>query len=192
MADARFLNFIDMINGGGAGRAGSRFEGGGLLSMLGNALGIRPYGYEDRLSEMRPMARPAGLLSTQGQTRPQARPLPMTGMDETLVAPQYGMPPEQGPFFKDPRVASPASAQVMLPLERFGGQAPNSGPIGGPGRSPTGGPRDDTDAARAIFKKQFNDIYAIPGMDAYADQMRIDPSVIERAFNRWVANGGRF
>ena len=86
MADQRFLNFIDMINGGGAGRAGSRFEGGGLLSLIGNALGIRPYGYEDRLSEMRPQARPTGLLSTQGQTRPQARPqLPMTGMDETLV-----------------------------------------------------------------------------------------------------------
>lgn len=85
MADQPFLNFIDMINGGGAGRAGSKFEGGGLLSMLGNALGIRPYGYEDRLSQMRPQARPTGLLSTQGQTRPQARPLPMTGMDETLV-----------------------------------------------------------------------------------------------------------
>ena len=80
MADQRYLNFIDMINGGGMGAAGSRFEGGGLLSMLGNALGVRPYGYEDRLSEVRPMARPAGLMPTQA--RPQ---LPVTGMDETLV-----------------------------------------------------------------------------------------------------------
>lgn len=190
MADQRFLNFIDMINGGGAGQAGSRFEGGGLLSMLANSLGIRPYGYEDRLSEMRPQARPAGLMPKRDRVRPQARPLPMTGMDEALVAPQYGMPPEQGPFYKDPRM-SMAQAQPMSPLERFGGQAPNSGPIGGPGRSPTG-PRDDTDAVRAIFRKQFNDLYAIPGMDAYADQMRLDPSVIERAFNRWAANGGRF
>jgi len=105
MADQRYLNFIDMINGGGMGAAGSRFEGGGLLSMLGNALGIRPYGYEDRLSEMRPMARPAGLMPTQA--RPQ---LPVTGMDETLVAPQHGIPSEQWPFFKDPRVAAQAQA----------------------------------------------------------------------------------
>lgn len=39
-----YLNFIDMINGGGMGRSGDKFEGGGLLSMLGNALGIAPYG----------------------------------------------------------------------------------------------------------------------------------------------------
>jgi hypothetical protein len=39
-----YLNFIDMINGGGMGAAGDKFEGGGLLSMLGNALGIAPYG----------------------------------------------------------------------------------------------------------------------------------------------------
>lgn len=38
----------DMIDGGGRGRSGDRFEGGGLLSAAGNALGIRPAGYRDR------------------------------------------------------------------------------------------------------------------------------------------------
>ena len=32
----RFTGLLDMIDGGGAGASGDRFEGGGLLSMLGN------------------------------------------------------------------------------------------------------------------------------------------------------------
>jgi hypothetical protein len=41
---------MDMFDGGGAGRAGDRFEGGGLLSFLGNSM-MRPAGYEDRLRD---------------------------------------------------------------------------------------------------------------------------------------------
>ena len=40
----KYLNFKDMFDGGGAGQSGDKFMGGGLLSMLGNALGIAPYG----------------------------------------------------------------------------------------------------------------------------------------------------
>lgn len=32
----RFTGLLDMLDGGGAGQSGDRFEGGGLLSMLGN------------------------------------------------------------------------------------------------------------------------------------------------------------
>ena len=63
---------IDRIDGGGPGRSGSRFEGGGLLSDIGNAL-MRPYGYRDRqaaLQAVRPNARPQGLL--------QVAPAPVT------------------------------------------------------------------------------------------------------------------
>ena len=42
MAD-KFLDFIDMIDGGGAGKFGKEFEGGGIFSMLANALAT-PYG----------------------------------------------------------------------------------------------------------------------------------------------------
>ena len=78
MADGKgFSGLLDMINGGGMGAAGSRFEGGPLSGLL-NALGIRPYGYEDRLSEMRPQARPTGLPDLQPvipiSQRPVARP----------------------------------------------------------------------------------------------------------------------
>jgi len=57
----KFLSLIDMIDGGGAGQAGDRFEGGGLLSDIGNLL-FRPHGYRDRMEELgqkRPMPRPA-------------------------------------------------------------------------------------------------------------------------------------
>lgn len=46
----RYKGLLDMIDGGGAGRSGDRFEGGGLLSLLANEL-FRPRGYEDRLRQ---------------------------------------------------------------------------------------------------------------------------------------------
>jgi len=46
MAEPRFLDFLDRIDGGGMGQSGDTFEGGGLLSMLGN-LFASPYGSED-------------------------------------------------------------------------------------------------------------------------------------------------
>jgi len=46
MAEKRFLDFLDRIDGGGMGQSGDRFEGGGLLSAIANAFGS-PYGSED-------------------------------------------------------------------------------------------------------------------------------------------------
>ena len=60
MDQKRFLGLMDMIDGGGMGRAGQTFEGGPLSGFL-NALGVRPAGYMDRLEDARPMARPANL-----------------------------------------------------------------------------------------------------------------------------------
>jgi hypothetical protein len=65
--DQRVNAVVDMINGGGQGRAGQQFEGGGLLSMLGNAF-AQPYGAEARgaqapASSMQPMARPASFAT---------------------------------------------------------------------------------------------------------------------------------
>jgi|TARA_B110000908_G_scaffold169898_1_gene228061 hypothetical protein len=46
MEKKRFLDFLDRLDGGGAGQMGDKFEGGGLLSLLGNVFGS-PYGSED-------------------------------------------------------------------------------------------------------------------------------------------------
>ena len=59
----KYKGLLDMINGGGAAAEGDKFEGGGLLSAIANAIAT-PYGSEDRMGdamqEQRPMARPSG------------------------------------------------------------------------------------------------------------------------------------
>ena len=60
-----FKNMADMFDGGGAGRAGQRFEGGAMSDFL-NDIGVKPYGYYDRMKAVRPQMRPAGLLNGGG------------------------------------------------------------------------------------------------------------------------------
>lgn len=79
MAD-RFLNFLDMIDGGGMGASGNEFQGGGLLSDIGNAL-FQPYGYRERqrgMAETRPQMRPMDMQPMPAPTpAPMPRPNPM-------------------------------------------------------------------------------------------------------------------
>jgi len=112
MAD-RFLDFIDMIDGGGygEGKMGDKFEGGGIFSMLANALAT-PYGSEDdermrRVRQMRGLLAPdesialrtaprptvtrgGGAGQAQAQVRPQARPAQSMPFGSTPVG--GGMP----------------------------------------------------------------------------------------------------
>jgi hypothetical protein len=74
MADGRYLGLLDMLDGGGAGRAGQTFEGGPLSGLM-NALGIRPMGYMDRLAQQQPPMRPAG-LGVPSPTSPALLPPP--------------------------------------------------------------------------------------------------------------------
>ena len=47
MADrAKFLDFLDMIDGGGAGQMGGEFQGGGIFSEIANMIAT-PYGSEE-------------------------------------------------------------------------------------------------------------------------------------------------
>ena len=47
----RFTGLLDMLDGGGAGQSGDKFEGGGLLSMLGN-LFMKPIQAEQRIEDI--------------------------------------------------------------------------------------------------------------------------------------------
>jgi len=47
--DTRVSALRDMLDGGGRGRYGDTFEGGPLSGLL-NAIGVRPLGYNDRMS----------------------------------------------------------------------------------------------------------------------------------------------
>jgi len=102
MAD-KFLDFIDMIDGGGAGKFGKEFEGGGIFSMLANALAT-PYGSEDderkrRVRQMR------GLLAPDESIAPKAAPRPTVtrggGTGRTQVRPQAS-PAQNMPFGSTP------------------------------------------------------------------------------------------
>lgn len=101
MADQKgFLNFIDMINGGGMGAAGDKFEGGGLLSMLGNALGISPYGSRDRQeADKAALANMAAGMATQ-PVQPVQRAYSGRG--------SYGMP-------EDPRAIAADAMKALQP-----------------------------------------------------------------------------
>ena len=119
MAERKFLDFLDRIDGGGMGQSGDTFEGGGLLSMLGN-LFASPYGSEDPERRARrdafyggePMAasgfnpapvRAAGEMATGGD-------LQYSGRDPRPAVLREGM--------------QPAAYEAPSPLERFGGQPP--------------------------------------------------------------------
>jgi len=62
-SQARFLDFLDMIDGGGAGQMGDTFEGGGIFSALANLMAT-PYGSEDagRRASREEFLRGRGLL----------------------------------------------------------------------------------------------------------------------------------
>ena len=102
MAD-KFLDFIDMIDGGGAGKFGKEFEGGGIFSMLANALGT-PYGSEDE-ERMRKLRQMRGLLAPDESIAPKAAPRPAVtrggGANRTQVRPQ-ARPAQSMPFGSTP------------------------------------------------------------------------------------------
>ena len=89
MAD-KFLDFIDMIDGGGAGKFGKEFEGGGIFSVLANALAT-PYGSEDK-ERMRKLRQMRGLLAPDESIAPKAAPRPTVtrggGAGRAQVRPQ--------------------------------------------------------------------------------------------------------
>jgi len=79
----KFLDFMDMVDGGGAGKTGDKFQGGGLFSALANAVAT-PYGSEDdeRMKAMMERRMAAGLID-----RPQA-PAPQVVQSDPTPAPQ--------------------------------------------------------------------------------------------------------
>ena len=96
----KYKGLLDMINGGGANAEGDKFQGGGLLSVLANALAT-PRGSEDR-------AKKEALAGLLGNTRPNMRPNRPAPAD-----PAQGMSLNAGPAMQrmptDPRLALPGN-----------------------------------------------------------------------------------
>ena len=105
----KFLDFMDMIDGGGAGQTGDRFQGGGLFSALANAVAT-PYGSEDdeRMKAMMERRMSAGLIdrpqaptpqvvrSAAPSSAPATTPLPQLRPDEGSDYPSMNMPAISG------------------------------------------------------------------------------------------------
>ena len=129
MAD-KFLDFIDMIDGGGygEGKMGDKFEGGGIFSMLANALAT-PYGSEDdeRRRKLRQMR---GLLAPDESIAPRAAPRPTVtrgggaGQAQAQVRPQ-ARPAQSMPFGSTPVGGGmPAAPRMAFGNTPVGGGMP--------------------------------------------------------------------
>ena len=190
-----FLGLLDMIDGGGMGQSGSKFEGGPISGFL-NALGVRPHGYMDRLSAVRPEMRPAG-LGAAAPMRPVSRsdgyslePFGGAGPD---VMTGRSLDPFGGP---GPDVMTRRNA--MSPLERFGGQPPNSSPMAPSyGQMPyevgnEGYGMDDGSAGtgkQPLTAGAFLRSLSPYELDGF---LKMTPSQQAAIWKRWASNGGRF
>jgi hypothetical protein len=110
MAERKFLDFLDMFDGGGAGKMGDKFEGGGLYSMLANAL-ASPYGSEDEARKNARMAAYAEYANNGApitHQQPQRSERPQAPIANT----KYGGGPD--PY------ADPAKTPALTPTPMYG------------------------------------------------------------------------
>ena len=105
MQQKQFLDFLDMIDGGGAGQMGDRFEGGGLYSILANLV-ADPYGSED---EERRAARQKAFGVMDMASQPS-----MSGSSATPPAPPARSPQADA-------MASQIVTEAQMGLDPFGG-----------------------------------------------------------------------
>ena len=129
MSDGLKRGLLDLINGGGIGAAGDKFEGGGLLSMIANAIAT-PYGSEDRMRDamrpQRPMARPTGGLGNGSLNSVTPDPLYSGRGNVGMPMPESQMPLTGASDI--PGGFNPASAAPVQPLSTGMTTAPSVAP----------------------------------------------------------------
>jgi hypothetical protein len=156
MADrAKFLDFMDMIDGGGRGQMGGEFKGGGIFSEIANMIAT-PYGSEDperrrRLQERR---RARGLLDMdaigtkeeQAAAASRAAATPSVVKKTPPAAPMLSGGPTTRGGQRGPRVAPagppmPATAMSPVmpnqPMSTYDQVMPQANPMAGLGMGPT-------------------------------------------------------
>ena len=131
-----YSSFRDMIDGGGAGAAGDRFQGGGLLSLLAN-LFATPLGSEQMT---RPQARPQMGMLDMGAV-PMASP---GAIDAPPLTGPVGGPPPPSPMGEEALMQ-----MIEAALTRSGLSVPpvTTSPIP---RGPAGGPVPNEEMMRMI------------------------------------------
>ena len=173
MADrAKFLSFLDMIDGGGAGQVGGEFQGGGVLSEIANMIAT-PYGSEDprrrAIAEKRNKARRTalGLLDAIGTPEEQAAAVSRAAATPSVVTrptpatPTLSGGPTTRGGQRGPRVAPagppmPATAMSPVmpnqPMSTYDAVMPQANPMAGLGMGPAtrGGRRGGAPVAPAV------------------------------------------
>lgn len=131
-----------MIDGGGygEGKMGDKFEGGGIFSVLANALAT-PYGSEDK-ERMRKLRQMRGLLAPDESIAPKAAPRPTVtrggGAGRAQVRPQ-ARPSQSMPFGSTPVGGGmPAAPSMTFGNIPVGGGMP-AAPTASQGPSPQAG-----------------------------------------------------
>ena len=156
MADrAKFLDFMDMIDGGGRGQMGGEFQGGGIFSQLANLIAT-PYGSEDaeRRKRLQASRRARGLLDMdaigtkeeQEAAAERAAATPSVVTKPTPTAPMLSGGPTTRGGQRGPRVAPagppmPATAMSPVmpnqPMPTYDAVMPQTNPMAGLGAGPT-------------------------------------------------------
>jgi hypothetical protein len=214
-----YTNARDMFDGGGAGKSGAEFEGGGLLSLIANAIG-KPLGSQRRqpTQMMRPQARPV-----MGSTGPVREPQ----QSYTYVGPEpIASQPPVAPLQYGPPARSRVGSSLMDALYPSGERmqyGPETRPMVGPNfrnsRDPVGEnspqlfmPQMSAPESRAptygtnSYKPQMPDslprvdattsvgefeeyLMRSPKFSAFLPLIRDDHALAENLFLQWVANG---
>tara|TARA_R110000764_G_scaffold54021_3_gene117685 strand:+ start:219 stop:857 length:639 start_codon:yes stop_codon:yes gene_type:complete len=118
VAEKKFLDFLDRFDGGGMGKSGEKFEGGGLLSMLGN-LFADPYGSDDKAR----MASRNAFYNAQGDTVPAPTLLAPRAGNRAAQKPAQGMSLPMAPSAAPQRM--PSDPRLTMPVAPGG--SPNDG-----------------------------------------------------------------
>ena len=191
MADrAKFLDFLDMIDGGGAGRMGDEFQGGGILSLIANMIAT-PYGSEDP-ERRKARQRAFGLLDKIGTKEEQAAAASRAAATPSVVrkappAPMMGGGPTTRGGQRGPRVAPagppmPATAMSPVmpnqPMSTYDTVMPQANPMAGLGMGPA------TRGGRRGVAPVSGSYQAVPAMTNY------NPTV--PAMARGIATGDQF
>jgi hypothetical protein len=122
---AKFLDFLDMIDGGGAGQMGGEFQGGGILSEIANMIAT-PYGSEDPKRRAR-RRKALGLLDKIGTPEEQSAAAARAAATPSVVkrsVPTVTSRPR--PQLRPAGFAQSVQAQqeAAMGLDPFGGAGP--------------------------------------------------------------------
>ena len=101
-----FYNARDMFDGGGAMARGGRFEGGGLLSMIGNLANSV-------------LGRDMGKRSAYFAKKPMQRPMPVQNNAPQMVAPSITSDPRNFARGTEPRMLSEAEKEALVMAQFF-------------------------------------------------------------------------